>query len=100
MTHEGHVTSLPEVAPAAVSIALPYALFTGAVAVASGTPVATPSLWQAATMGFLIALLASGFGAARGLAPLRKLAGRVPARPRSADPWHARGARRDFDFGS
>jgi len=83
MTREGHVTSLPEVGPAAISIALPYALFTGAVAVASRTSVAAPSLWQAAMMGFLIALLASGFGAARGLAPWRKLAGRVPPRPRS-----------------
>ncbi len=83
MTNEGHVTSLLEVGPAAVSIALPYALFTGAVAVASGTPVAMPSLWQAAMMGLLIALLASGFGAARGLAPWRKLAMRVPPRPRS-----------------
>lgn len=83
MTNEGHVTSLLEVGPAAVSIALPYALFTGAVALASGTPVATPSLWQAAMSGFLIALLASAFGAARGIAPWRKLAMRVPPRPRS-----------------
>ena len=83
MTHEGHVTSLLDIGPAAVSIALPYALFTGAVAVASGTSVAVPSLWQAATMGFLIALLASAFGAARALAPWRKLAVRVPPRPRS-----------------
>jgi hypothetical protein len=83
MTREGHVTGLPEVGPAAISIALPYALFTGAVALASRTPVAAPSLWQAAMMGFLIALLASGFGAARALAPWRKLAGLVPPRPRS-----------------
>ncbi|HEY7278003.1 MAG TPA: DUF6350 family protein [Trebonia sp.] len=83
MTHEGHVTSLLDVGPAAVSIALPYALFTGAVAVASGTSVAAPSLWQAAMMGFLIALLASGFGAARAIAPWRKLTMRVPPRPRS-----------------
>jgi hypothetical protein len=83
MTHEGHVIRLAQVAPVAVSIALPYALFTGAVAVASSTAVAAPSLWQAVTVGFLIALLASGFGAARGLAPWRKLAMRVPARPRS-----------------
>ena len=83
MTHEGHVTSLLQVGPAALSIALPYALFTGAVAVASGTPVAAPSLWQAVMMGFLIALLAGAFGAARGLAPWRRLAGRVPPRPRS-----------------
>src|ERR1700753_3037126 len=83
MTHEGHVTRLLDIGPAAVSIALPYALFTGAVAVASGTSVAVPSLWQAAMMGFLLALLASAVGAARALAPWRKLAGRVPPRPRS-----------------
>jgi hypothetical protein len=83
MTSEGHVTCLPEVGAAAVSIALPYALFTGAVALASGNSVAMPSLWQAAMAGFLIALLASGFGAARGLAPWRRLAGHVPPRPRS-----------------
>jgi hypothetical protein len=83
LTHEGHVTSLPDVVPAALSIALPYTLFTGAVAVASGTAVAAPSLWQAVMMGFLIALLAGGFGAARALAPWRKLAGRVRPRPRS-----------------
>jgi Family of unknown function (DUF6350) len=83
MTREGHVAGLLEVGPAAVSIALPYSLFTAAVAVASRTSVATPSLWQAAMMGFLVALLASGFGAARGLAPWRRLAGRVPPRPRS-----------------
>jgi Family of unknown function (DUF6350) len=83
MTNEGHVTSLAQVAPAAVSIALPYALFTGAVALASGTSLARPSLWQAVMMGFLIALLASAFGAARALAPWRRLAERVPPRPRS-----------------
>jgi Family of unknown function (DUF6350) len=83
MTHEGHVTNLTQIGPAALSVALPYALFTGAVAVASRTPVAAPSLWQAVTVGFLIALLASGFGAARAIAPWRGLAGRVPARPRS-----------------
>jgi Family of unknown function (DUF6350) len=83
MTHEGHVTSLLDVGPAALSIALPYALFTGAVAVASGTSVAMPSLWQAVIMGFIIALLAGGFGAARALGPWRKLAGRVPPRARS-----------------
>jgi hypothetical protein len=83
MTREGHVAGLLEVVPAAMSIALPYALFTGAVAVASRTSVAAPSLWQSVTMGFLVALLASGFGAARSLAPWRKLVGWVPPRPRS-----------------
>jgi hypothetical protein len=83
MTHAGYVTRLKHVGQAAVSIAFPYALFTGAVAVASRTPVAAPSLWQAIVVGFGIALFAGGFGAARGLAPWRKLAGRVPPRPRS-----------------
>ena len=83
MTREGHVAGLLEVVPAAMSIALPYALFTGAVAVASRTSVAAPSLWQSVMMGFLVALLASGFGAARSLAPWRKLVGWVPPRPRS-----------------
>lgn len=83
MTGAGHVTRLLDVGPAAISIALPYALFTGAVAVASRTLVAMPSLWQAAVMGFGIALLASAFGAARALGPWRKLARRVPPRPRS-----------------
>jgi len=83
MTNEGHVNRLLDVGPAAVSIAFPYALFTGAVAVASRTSVAAPSLWQAVMVGFLIALLASAFGAARAIAPWRKLAGRVPPRPRS-----------------
>jgi hypothetical protein len=79
----GHVRRLRDVGFAALSIALPYALFTGAVAVASKTSFATPSLWQAIVDGFGVALLAGGFGAARGLAPWRKLAGFVPPRPRS-----------------
>jgi hypothetical protein len=83
MTHEGHVTRLRDVGLAAASIAFPYALFTGAVAVASRTALAAPSLWQAVTAGFGIALLAGGFGAARGLAPWRKLAGRVAPLARS-----------------
>ena len=83
MTREGHVNRLRDVGLAALSIAFPYALFTGAVAVASRTALAAPSLWQAVTSGFCIALLAGGFGAARGLAPWRKLAGRVPPRARS-----------------
>src|ERR1700761_9311796 len=43
MTHTGHVRRLPDVIPAAVAIAFPYALFTAAVAVASRTAVAAPS---------------------------------------------------------
>ena len=66
-----------------MSVALPYALFTGRSRLAAVLRLASPSLWQAVMMGFLVALLAGGFGAARGLAPWRRLAGRVPPRPRS-----------------
>ena len=83
MTSAGHVTQLRHVGQAALAIACPYALFTAAVAVASRSPVASPSLWQAAVNGFLLALLAAGLGAARGLAPWRTLAALVPSRPRS-----------------
>src|SRR6185437_8346353 len=83
LTHEGHVRRLRHVWHAALAIACPYALFTAAVAVGSRTPVAAPSLWQAAVGGVLIALVAGGFGAARGLAPWRRLAGLLSPRPRS-----------------
>lgn len=83
LTHEGHVTRLRHVGYAALALACPYALFTGAVAVGSRTPEASPSLWQAVVSGFLLALVAGGFGAAHGLAPWRKLAGLLPPRPRS-----------------
>ena len=83
MTTVGHVTRLRDVSYAAVAIACPYALFTASVALASSTPVAAPSLLQAVVDGFLIALVAAGLGAARGLAPWRRLAALVPPRPRS-----------------
>jgi hypothetical protein len=83
LTHEGHVRRLRHVWHAALAIAFPYALFTAAVAVGSRTPAAAPSLWQAVVVGFLIALVAGGVGAARGLAPWRKLAGLMSPRPRS-----------------
>lgn len=83
MTHEGHVTSLRDAGYAALAIAFPYALFTGAVAVGSRTPEAAPSLWQAVGGGFLLALVAGGFGAAHGLSPWRRLAGLLAPRPRS-----------------
>ena len=83
MTTAGHVTRLRHVSYAALAIACPYALFTAAVAVACRTPAAAPSLLQAVVAGFLLALLAAGLGAARGLAPWRRLAALVPPRPRS-----------------
>src|ERR1700743_350957 len=69
MTSVGHVTRLLEVGPAAVCVAPPYALFTGAVALASGSAAASPSLREAVINGFLIALIAGGVGAAPGLPP-------------------------------
>jgi uncharacterized protein DUF6350 len=79
----GAVTRLRHVGYAAIALALPYALLSGALAVASRTVVASPSLPQAVVAGFLLALVAGGLGAARGLAPWSRLASLMPARPRS-----------------
>ncbi|HUL26423.1 MAG TPA: DUF6350 family protein [Streptosporangiaceae bacterium] len=79
----GAVTQLRHVGYAAIALALPYALLAGALAVASGTSVAAPSLLQAVIAAFLLALVAGGLGAARGLAPWSRLASLMPARPRS-----------------
>jgi hypothetical protein len=79
----GAVTRLRHVGYAAIALALPYALLAAALALASGTAVAAPSLWQAVAASFLLALVAGGLGAARGLAPWHRLAGLMPARPRS-----------------
>ena len=79
----GSVTQLRHVGYAAVALALPYALLAGAVALASRTPEAVPSLTEAVVASFLLALLAGGLGAARALAPWSRLAGLMPARPRS-----------------
>ena len=79
----GAVTRLRHVGYAAVALALPYALLAGALAVASRTAVAAPSLLQAVTGSFLLALVAGGLGAARALAPWSRLGRLMPARPRS-----------------
>jgi hypothetical protein len=79
----GSVTRLRHVGYAAVALAFPYALLAGALAVASRTAVAAPSLLQAVAASFLLALVAGGLGAARGLAPWSRLAHLLPARPRS-----------------
>jgi hypothetical protein len=79
----GAVTELRHAGYAAVALALPYALLAGALAVASRTAQAAPSLWQAVVASFLLAAVAGGLGAARGLAPWSRLVGLMPARPRS-----------------
>ncbi len=79
----GAVTRLRHVGYAAVALALPYALLAGALAVASRTDLASPSLLQAVIASFLLALVAGGLGGARGLAPWSRLGSLMPARPRS-----------------
>jgi hypothetical protein len=83
VVHAGTVTRLRHVGYAAVALALPYTLLAGALAVASRTSAASPSLWQAIVTSFLLALVAGGLGAARGLAPWSRLAGLMAVRPRS-----------------
>jgi len=79
----GAVTRLSDVGYATLALALPYTLLAGALAVASRTAEAAPSLWQAVTASFLLAMVAGGLGAARGLAPWSQLASLMPVRPRS-----------------
>jgi hypothetical protein len=79
----GAVTRLRHVGYAALALALPYTLLAGALAVASRTAQAAPSLVQAVIASFLLAVVAGGLGAARGLAPWSRLASLMPARPRS-----------------
>jgi hypothetical protein len=83
LVRSGQVSSLPEVGYAALAVAAPYAVLCGALALASRSPLAVPSLPQAVAGGFAIALCAAGLGAARALAPWRTLAGLLPPRPRS-----------------
>jgi len=83
VVHAGAVTRLRHVGYAAVALALPYTLLAGALAVASRSAQAAPSLWEALIASFLLALVAGGLGAARGLAPWSRLTRLMPARPRS-----------------
>jgi Family of unknown function (DUF6350) len=79
----GAVTRLGHVGYAAVALALPYTLLAGALAVASRTAAAAPSLVQAVIASFLLAVVAGGLGGARALAPWSQLASLISARPRS-----------------
>ncbi|HEY6314775.1 MAG TPA: DUF6350 family protein [Streptosporangiaceae bacterium] len=83
VVHAGAVTRLRHVGYAALALALPYTLLAGALAVACRTAQAAPSLWQAVIASFLLAVVAGGLGAARGLAPWSRLTRLLPARPRS-----------------
>ncbi|MGH3260082.1 MAG: cell division protein PerM [Streptosporangiaceae bacterium] len=83
VVHAGAVTRLRHIGYVAIVLALPYTLLAGAVSVASRTAQLAPTLWQAVIASFLLALVAGGLGAARALAPWSRLAGLMPARPRS-----------------
>jgi uncharacterized protein DUF6350 len=79
----GEVSRLSDVGYAALAIAAPYAALSGALALASRSPLAVPSLPQAVLASFLLALCASGLGGARALAPWGRLVRLMPPRPRS-----------------
>ncbi|HZR52060.1 MAG TPA: DUF6350 family protein, partial [Streptosporangiaceae bacterium] len=77
------ITRLRNVGYVAAALAFPYALLAVALAVATRTPLAAPELWQAVLASFLLAIVAGGLGAARGLASWSRLAALMPPRPRS-----------------
>jgi hypothetical protein len=79
----GGVVRLRHVGTAAVAMAVPYALMAGALALASRSAQAAPSVPQAVICGFLLALVAGGLGGARALAPWAQLTRLLPDRPRS-----------------
>jgi hypothetical protein len=83
VVRSGGVARLRYVGYAAVALAVPYALLSGALALTSASKLVTPSLPQAVIAGFLLALVAGGLGGARALAPWRQLAGLLSVRFRS-----------------
>jgi Family of unknown function (DUF6350) len=79
----GGVRRLRHVGYAALALAVPYAMVATALALASSSARATPSLPEAVVCPFLLALTAGGLGGARALAPWRQLAGLLGDRLRS-----------------
>ena len=77
------VQRLRHVGYAAVALAVPYALLTGLLAVASRSALEASSLLQSVAWGLLLALAAGGLGGARALAPWPQLVRLLPARSRS-----------------
>jgi hypothetical protein len=79
----GQVRRLRHVGYAAVALAVPYALLTAALALASRSALESSSLPQSVAWGLLLALAAGGLGGARALAPWPQLVRLLPERPRS-----------------
>jgi hypothetical protein len=79
----GGVSRLRHVGYAAVALAVPYAVLTGVLAVASRSARESSSVLQAVACGLVLALTAGGLGGARALAPWPRLIGLLPPRQRS-----------------
>jgi len=79
----GGVRRLRYVGYAALALAVPYAMVAAALALASSSARAAPSLAEAVVCPFLLALIAGGLGGARALAPWHQLAGLLGDRIRS-----------------
>jgi hypothetical protein len=83
VVRSGGVTRLRYVGYAALALAVPYAMVAAALALASSSALATPSLPEAVACPFLLALIAGGLGGARAIAPWSRLVGLLPDRLRS-----------------
>lgn len=79
----GDVRRLRHVGYAALALAAPYAMLAGALALASRSRLAAPSLAEAVLCPFLLAFAAGGLGGARALAPWPQLFRVLPVRVRS-----------------
>ena len=79
----GQVRRLRHVGYAAIALAVPYAVATGALALASRSATESSSAPQSVACGFALALAAGGLGGARALAPWSQLIRLLPQRPRS-----------------
>ncbi len=79
----GGVARLRHVGYAALALAVPYSMLAAALALASSSSRAAPSLAEAVVCPFLLALTAGGLGGARALAPWTQMARVLPGRVRS-----------------
>jgi hypothetical protein len=77
------VRRLRQAGYAALALAVPYALITGILALASRSGLAAASVLQSVGCGLLLAVVAGGLGAARTLARWSQLVRLLPPRPRS-----------------
>lgn len=79
----GGVRRVRHVGYAALALAVPYAMLAAALALASRSRLAAPSLPEAVVCPFLLAFTAGGLGGARALATWTQLSGVLPSRVRS-----------------